>query len=89
MHRERDTSTSHIGDAVNATTRTAYLARWILPISAPPIEDGALIVEGSRIALVTTAADMRASRTHVDRVIDLGNAVLMPGLVSPRTRLGL
>ena len=60
-------------------------ARTILPISAPPIEDGAVVITGNRIAAVGTFSDIRAA--HSGEVIDLGEQVLMPGLVNAHCHL--
>lgn len=62
------------------TRPTRYTAAWVLPVSAPPIANGAVLVVDGRI----TAVGPRAS-IHLDEqmaAIDLGNAVLMPGLVN-------
>lgn len=74
--------------------RTAYLARWVLPISAAPIEHGVVEVEGSRIAHVGRAdawrtASRAANRYDEVRVVELGNAVLLPGLVNAHSHLEL
>ena len=37
---------------------TIYSARWVLPVSAPPIEHGAVAVEGQRIAGVGPRAEI-------------------------------
>jgi cytosine/adenosine deaminase-related metal-dependent hydrolase len=58
-----------------------YTASWVVPVTAPPIQDGALLVdEEGRIAQVGRAADMPDHR-HASRV-ELGDAVLLPGLVN-------
>ena len=68
--------------------RTVYVAQWVLPISAPPISQGAVVVDGTRIAYVGTTL---ALPTHFanDRRVELGAAVLMPGLVNAHTHLEL
>jgi cytosine/adenosine deaminase-related metal-dependent hydrolase len=58
-------------------------ARWVLPISTPPIENGEVVVEEDRIVDVRPSpAGQVSSDVH-----DLGNAVLMPGLVNVHTHL--
>jgi cytosine/adenosine deaminase-related metal-dependent hydrolase len=56
-------------------------ARWVLPIDAPPIEGGYVGVAGELIVAV--------SRTdpEVGAVMDLGDAILLPGLVNAHTHL--
>lgn len=65
--------------------RTRYHARWVLPIASEPIEDGTVVVEGDRIAWVGP----RAAAPDGGHDDDLGNAVLMPGLVNAHTHLEL
>jgi cytosine/adenosine deaminase-related metal-dependent hydrolase len=61
-----------------------YHARWVLPISAAPIENGTVAVGDGRIAYVGPRAGApRGSDT------DLGDALLMPGLVNVHTHLEL
>jgi cytosine/adenosine deaminase-related metal-dependent hydrolase len=60
--------------------RTLYAARWVLPVTAPPIADGAVLVDAlGRIEEVAPAAAFDA--LDVARV-ELGNAALLPGLVN-------
>ena len=63
-----------------------FRARYLLPIAAPPIEDGALLIEGGRIAAVGPFAGLR----HADaELVDCGDAVLLPPLVNAHTHLEL
>jgi len=61
-----------------------YAARWVLPIVAPPIADGAVAVEGAHIAFVGPRAAAPAGT-----LVDLGDAILLPGLVNTHTHLEL
>ena len=61
-----------------------YRARWVVPITAPPVRDGALAVQDGRIAYVGPS-----SRAPGGELRDLGNALLMPGLVNTHTHLEL
>jgi cytosine/adenosine deaminase-related metal-dependent hydrolase len=65
-------------------TRRVYLARWVLPIVSPPIRDGAVVVDGARIAWVGRGSDAPDGLRH-----DLGASILMPGLVNVHTHLEL
>ena len=57
-------------------------ARWVLPISAPPIENGEVVYLGDRIQEVRPAQGAAS-----DSVRDFGDAILMPGLVNVHTHL--
>ena len=60
-------------------------ARVVLPVSQPPICDGAVLVSGKRIAAVGRWRDLS---THSrSKTIDLGESVLMPGLVNAHCHL--
>lgn len=61
-----------------------YHARWLVPVSEPPIEYGTVVVDGPRIAYVGPRAAAPAGRDH-----DLGEVVLLPGLVNAHCRLEL
>jgi len=61
-------------------------ARYVLPVSAPHIEDGAVLVRGDRIVAVGPRAELLAA--HPDEPVrDFGLAVLMPGFVDAHTHL--
>lgn len=66
------------------SVRTAYHARWVLPIASSAIADGAIVVEGSLLQYVGPSVGAVA-----DRHVQLDNAVLMPGLVNAHTHLEL
>src|ERR1043165_6963818 len=55
-------------------------ARIVVPVAQPPIEDGGILVSAGRIARVAPwpafSADERAG------VVDLGEVVMLPGLVN-------
>jgi len=40
---------------------TLYRADWVLPVSAPVLADGGLLVAGDRIVAVGPAADLEAA----------------------------
>jgi cytosine/adenosine deaminase-related metal-dependent hydrolase len=61
-----------------------YHARWILPITAAPIASGTVAVEGERIAYVGSRAAAPAGED-----VDLGNVLLLPGLVNAHCHLEL
>ena len=61
-----------------------YVARWVVPVSHPPIPDGAVAVERGRIAYVGPRAGAPAGEVR-----DLGDSALLPGLVNVHTHLEL
>ena len=62
---------------------TSYHARWVLPITEPAIENGTVTVENGRIAYVGPR------REGAGDSLDLGDAILMPGLVNAHCHLEL
>ena len=60
-------------------------ARVVLPVSQPPIREGAVLVSGQRIAGVGRWRELSGNRRC--QTVDLGDAVLMPGLVNAHCHL--
>ncbi|MBK8810009.1 MAG: amidohydrolase family protein [Acidobacteria bacterium] len=65
-----------------------FSAKYLLPISAPPIEGGAIAFEEDLIAAVGPLADVIARFPDADRE-DFGEAAIMPGLVNVHSHLEL
>jgi 5-methylthioadenosine/S-adenosylhomocysteine deaminase len=65
---------------------TIYSARWVLPLSAPPIEDAAVAVAGQQVVGVGPRAEIVA-RFPQFRVESFGEAVILPGLVNTHTHV--
>ncbi len=67
---------------------TLYCAGWVLPISSPPIEDGAIAVVGDRIAEVgarpSLEAQFPAAAAH-----HFATAAIIPGLINSHSHLEL
>ena len=67
-----------------------FTAEWVLPVSSPPIPDGAVIVKDDRIAFVGSEAELRArpeiTQTDVTR---FGRAAIVPGFVNLHSHLEL
>lgn len=61
-------------------------ARVVVPVSRPPLDDGAVFVSDGRIAEVGPWAEL-ASRTGALPVTDLGEAILLPGLINAHCHL--
>lgn len=64
--------------------RVRYHARWVLPITAPAIEHGTVVVEGDKILWVGPRHLAPLARDE-----ELGDAILLPGLVNTHTHLDL
>jgi aminodeoxyfutalosine deaminase len=62
-------------------------ARCVLPMDQPPIEDGAVVIEGDVVTAVGKTAEIRAA--HTGEVRDLGERVLAPGLINAHCHLDL
>lgn len=61
-----------------------YHARWVLPISRPPIENATVVEHDGRIVFVGPRHDAPPGSD-----IDLGEVALLPGLVNAHTHLEL
>ena len=55
-------------------------ADWVLPVSSPPIERGAIAIENGRILAVGTAAELGEGTCYSD-------AVILPGFVNAHSHL--
>ena len=60
-------------------------ARTILPVSQPPIHNGAIQISGNRIKSVGSWRDI--GNRDSDSVLDLGEVILLPGLVNAHCHL--
>ena len=67
---------------------TIFTARWVLPITSPPISHGAAVVEADRISAIGPLSTLR-QRFPKAIVKDLGEAALLPGLVNTHSHLEL
>ena len=67
---------------------TTYTARWVLPVSAPPIEHGAVVVDGQLIAAVGPQAEI-VERFPESKLESFGDAIILPGLLNTHTHLEL
>jgi len=63
-------------------------ASYVLPITADPIRDGAVMIDGSEIVGVGARSDLVAAHPRVE-ITDLGEAVILPGLINCHSHLEL
>lgn len=61
-------------------------ARYVLPVSSPHIENGAVLVRDDKIVEVGHAANMK-KRYPQEETIDFGLAAIMPGFVDAHTHI--
>jgi aminodeoxyfutalosine deaminase len=57
----------------------SFTARWVFPVSGPPMAGGCVTIQGERIVAIE-------SRPRADAV-DLGDVAILPGLVNAHTHL--
>lgn len=62
-----------------------FRARYLVPVSRPPVEDGALVVGDGRVLWAGSWADCR--RRFTGPSIDLGVTAILPGLVNAHCHL--
>jgi cytosine/adenosine deaminase-related metal-dependent hydrolase len=67
---------------------TLYCARWVLPVSSPPINDGAIAVAGEHITAVGNRLSL-AEEFSQARVCEFGEAAIIPGLINAHSHLEL
>ena len=60
-------------------------SRVVLPVSQPPIEDGAVLLKRNRIAAVGRWKDYSGGSWR--QAVDLGDSILLPGLVNAHSHL--
>lgn len=65
-----------------------YTARYILPQTASPVENGALVVNNGKIVGVGKKSDLVSKFTGA-KVNDLGSTALLPGLINAHVHLEL
>lgn len=63
----------------------AHVSRWVLPVSQPPIQEGAVVVAQDRIQAVGPAKEILKS--FAGPVCDHGEGAILPGLVNCHTHL--
>ena len=60
----------------------SYIARWIFPIDAPPLERGTITIRADKIVAVEPHGTRKAD-------VDLGHVAILPGFVNAHTHLDL
>ncbi len=68
-------------------TAAAHRARWVVPADGSPLEDGAVVAVGGRIARLGPWSRVRAHLDAADAVTDHADTALLPGFVNAHTHL--
>jgi len=63
----------------------AHTSSWVLPVSGPPIRDGAVVVQGERIHAVGPAAEVLAGFKGL--ICEHGAGAILPGVVNCHVHL--
>ncbi len=66
-----------------------YAARHVLPVASPPIGDGAVVIDGDRIVAVGPRDAVLSSVEGGAEIRELGDVVVIPGLVNAHTHVEL
>lgn len=64
-------------------------ARVVLPVAAPPIEDGAVLIYRDRVVVAAPWKNFPPQFKSLDasKILDLGDAIILPGLVNAHCHL--
>lgn len=65
-----------------------YNAAWVVPVTSPPVPEGAVAVSGGRVVDAGKSVEM-AGRFPGARTFDLGESIVLPGLTNAHTHLSL
>lgn len=68
--------------------KSIYTSSWVLPISSPPIRGGAVVIEADRVVAVGAFSHVQPQFPD-SRVVDLGEAAILPGLINIHSHLEL
>ena len=60
--------------------------KWVLPITSPPIRDGAVCISDDLITCVGSKREV-SKKNPYEEVLDLGESAILPGLVNCHTHL--
>ncbi|MGO8945127.1 MAG: amidohydrolase family protein [Syntrophobacteraceae bacterium] len=66
-----------------------HRAAWVVPVSAPPLRNGAVLTHRGRVVAAGPFADVRRDSPAGARLTDHGQAALFPALVNAHTHLEL
>ncbi|MGB9497837.1 MAG: amidohydrolase family protein [Dissulfuribacterales bacterium] len=64
-----------------------HIARWVVPVSRPPMENGAIATFGGKIIEVGPAPGLRSR--YLAEITDYGDSILCPALINTHSHLEL
>ena len=64
-----------------------HIARWVVPVSRPPIQNGAIATFEGKIVGVGPASELRSS--YLAEIKDYGDSILCPALINTHSHLEL
>jgi len=65
-----------------------FRARWLLPISQPPIEDGDIVIDSESNKIVDIGTHQEIRKKYSQKLIkDFGNSIIFPGFVNAHIHL--
>ncbi len=70
--------------------KSLHLSRWIVPVSAPPVHDGALLIENGVIRAIGKRKELLHSLAEKGlKIIDYMDSVILPGLINCHAHIEL
>jgi cytosine/adenosine deaminase-related metal-dependent hydrolase len=66
-----------------------YGARWLLPVTSPPVRDGAVAVSDGSIFAAGGREEVLQAAGEAASLVELGDAAVLPGLVNAHTHVEL
>jgi len=76
-------------DALGGASITLFENGVILPVDADFSEHQALAIAGQRVVAIGSREAVRAQLGKIDRVVDLGGRVMLPGFIEPHMHFAL
>src|SRR5215831_8986224 len=76
---------SHAGSSTRNSQTLLLRARAVVPVLQPPIHDGAVMISRNRVVAVGRWRDLAS--VSCEQTIDLGEVILLPGLVNAHCHL--
>ena len=67
--------------------KTLIKAKWLVPVSLPPIKDGYLLLKNGKVSSLGRMSDLE--KKDFEKVLDFSSHIVMPGLINSHAHLGL